>query len=65
MLQLELRDARDEQLQAGVATDDNRCPSLTRENLSEGRYYLKLADTMASSSSQIRGYRLRVELSTP
>jgi hypothetical protein len=62
---LELRDAADNRLQTGASVESNSCPSLSRDELSEGRYYLKLADTLEAGLSEIVGYRLRVELSPP
>ncbi len=59
---LELEDARAERLQAGAATNGNTCPSLTRQGLVEGRYYVKLADTVPEGAELPFSYRLRIEL---
>jgi hypothetical protein len=59
---LELQDARAERLQAGMPSDDNSCPSLLREDLVEGRYFVKLTDTLALGAELPFGYRLRIEL---
>jgi hypothetical protein len=59
---LELETARAERLIAGAATDDNTCPSLTREDLVEWRYYVKLADTLLHGEDSPFGYKLRIEL---
>jgi hypothetical protein len=59
---LELQDARAVRLQAGAPTDDNTCPSLLRDGLIEGRYFVKLADTLPLGAELPFGYRLRIEL---
>jgi hypothetical protein len=59
---LELEDGRAERLQAGVATGDNTCPSIVRQGLVEGRYYVKLADTNEDGAELPFSYRLRIEL---
>jgi hypothetical protein len=59
---LELQDARAERLQAGMPSDDNSCPSLLREALVEGRYFVKLTDTLPLGAELPFGYRLRIEL---
>jgi len=59
---LELEDGRAERLQAGAATDDNTCPSIVRQGLVEGRYYVKLADTNPDGAELPFSYRLRIEL---
>lgn len=59
---LELEDARAERLQAGTTSEDNTCPSIVREELVEGRYYLKLADTSPQGAEIPFSYRLRIEL---
>lgn len=64
-IELDLRDAADNRLKAGASQDGNSCPTLSRDDLSEGRYYLKLTDTLETGLSEILGYRLRVELSPP
>jgi len=60
--QVELEDARAERLQAGTATDGNTCPSVMREGLVEGRYYIRLADTSPQGAEIPFSYRLRIEL---
>ena len=59
---LELQDARAERLQAGEPEGENSCPSLMRSDLVEGRYYVKLADTLPLGAEVPFGYRLRIEL---
>lgn len=60
--EVQLEDARAERLQAGTATGGNTCPSVVREGLVEGRYYIKLADTSPQGAEIPFSYRLRIEL---
>ena len=59
---LVLEDARAERLQAGAPSAGNTCPSIFREGLVEGRYYVKLADTLPVGAELPFSYRLRIEL---
>jgi hypothetical protein len=61
-LALQLEDARVQRLQAGETSDANSCPSLTRADLVEGRYYVKLSDTLENGTEQRITYKLRVEI---